>query len=247
MEPEGRGAPSDGPAPDEELRALLGRTCVVIPVYNEGPVLRTVLETVRRTFAHVIVVNDGSSDDTAEVLRTIPGITIATHHINLGQGGALQTGITAALESGARYIVTFDADGQHRTQDALAGLAALADGRCDAVLGSRFLGTTSNIPPVRRLVLRAAVVFTNLTTRTRLSDAHNGLRVLNRKAAACLDISQSGMAHASEIVAQLAGHQMVLREIPVKINYTEYSLGKGQSSLGFVRILLDLFIGRLFK
>ena len=228
------------------LRRLLDETCVVIPAYNEGRVLQGVIETVCKAFPHVIVVNDGSSDDTAQVLRKLP-VTVATHHINLGQGAALQTGITAALERGARYIVTFDADGQHRPEDAHAGLQMLADADCDAVCGSRFLGMSSNIPPVRRLVLKAAVVFTNLTTGTRLTDAHNGLRVLNRKAAMCLAISQSGMAHASEIIGQLSRHRMVVREVPVKINYTEYSLAKGQSSLNFVSILVDLVIGRFLK
>ena len=70
-------------------------------------------------------------------------MTVVTHHINLGQGAALQTGITFALERGANYIVTFDADGQHRLEDALAALRMLSEGRCDAVCGSRFLGTTS--------------------------------------------------------------------------------------------------------
>lgn len=228
------------------LRALLEHTYVVIPAYNEGRVLQGVLGSVCKTFPKVIVVNDGSSDDTSNLLRGLP-VTAVTHHLNLGQGAALQTGITSALERGARYIVTFDADGQHRVEDALAGLALLADGNCDAVCGSRFLGLTSNIPAIRRLVLRAAVRFTNVTTGTRLTDAHNGLRVLSRKAASCLAISQSGMAHASEIISQLARHRIVVREVPVKINYTEYSLAKGQSSLNFINILLDLAVGRFLK
>ena len=228
------------------LQSMLEHTCVVIPAYNEAQVLRSVIGSVCKSFPRIIVVNDGSSDDTASVLRSLP-VSVATHHINLGQGAALQTGISAALEKDAHYIVTFDADGQHRVEDALAGLRLLADGTCDAVCGSRFLGLTSNIPPLRKLVLRAAVRFTNLTTGTRLTDAHNGLRVLNRRAASCLAISQSGMAHASEIITQLAQHRMRIREVPVKINYTEYSLAKGQSSLNFINILFELVIGRFLK
>lgn len=242
MPPDDAGPPATVDMPAD----LLERAWVVIPAYNEGTVLRGVIETVRRTFPRVLVVNDGSSDDTARVLRQLP-VAVATHHINLGQGAALQTGITAALERGADYVVTFDADGQHRVEDACAALGLLAGGSCDVVCGSRFLGLASNIPPVRRLLLKAAVRFTNLTTRTRLTDAHNGLRVLNRRAASCLAISQSGMAHASEIVSQLAEHRMVIREVPVKINYTAYSLAKGQSSLNAVSVLFDLAIGRFLK
>ena len=231
---------------DDGLKEILAHAYVVIPAYNEGTVLRGVVETVCKTFPRVVVVNDGSSDDTADVLQGLP-VTVATHLINLGQGAALQTGITAALEQGARYILTFDADGQHRSEDALAALQLLAGGTADAVCGSRFLGVTSNIPPLRRLVLKGAVIFTNLTTGTHMTDAHNGLRVLNRRAAECLRITQSGMAHASEIVTQLSHHGMVLREVPVKVNYTAYSLAKGQSSLNFVSILFDLVIGRFLK
>lgn len=231
---------------DAALERMLQHTYVVIPAYNEGRVLRKVVDSVCKSFARIIVVNDGSSDDTAQVLRHLP-VTVTTHLINLGQGAALQTGITLALEMGARYIVTFDADGQHRAEDAYAGLRVLSIEACDAVCGSRFLGLSSNIPPFRRLVLKAAVRFTNMTTGTRLTDAHNGLRVLSRKAAQSLAISQSGMAHASEIIAQLSRHRMVVREVPVKINYTEYSLAKGQSSLNFIWILVDLAVGRFLK
>ena len=70
-------------------------------------------------------------------------MTVVTHHINLGQGAALQTGITFALERGANYIVTFDADGQHRVEDALSALRMLSEGQCDVVCGSRFLGTAA--------------------------------------------------------------------------------------------------------
>ena len=219
---------------------------MVVPAYNEGRVLGGVIKSVLKTFPKIIVVNDGSSDDTSALLRALP-VTVANHHINLGQGAALQTGITSALERGARYIVTFDADGQHRVEDALTALRILSEGKCDAVCGSRFLGVASNIPPIRKVILKAAVHFVNLTTGTKLTDAHNGLRVLSRKAASCLDICQPGMAHASEIITQLTQQKMVICEVPVKINYTEYSISKGQSSLNFINTLIDLFIGRFLK
>jgi hypothetical protein len=123
----------------------------------------------------------------------------------------------------------------------------LSEGGCDAVCGSRFLGTTSNVPRTRKILLKAAVSLANLTTGTRMTDAHKGLRALSRKAAACLDLSQSGMAHASEIISQLRQHNMLIREVPVRIDYTEYSLAKGQSSLNSINILLDLVIGRFLK
>jgi hypothetical protein len=100
---------------------------------------------------------------------------------------------------------------------------------------------------MRRHLLKAAVALANFGTGTRMSDAHNGLRALSRRAAECLDISQSGMAHASEIASQLREHAMTIREVPVQIRYTEYSLAKGQSSLNAINILFDLVIGRFLK
>jgi glycosyltransferase involved in cell wall biosynthesis len=232
--------------PAKHLDEVGRETFVVVPAYNEARVIGDVVRGLLTTFPNVVVVDDGSSDDTAAILKGLP-VTVVTHYVNLGQGAALQTGIKHALERGASYIVTFDADGQHRIEDALAAVHMLSEGGCDAVCGSRFLGTTSNVPRTRKILLKAAVRLANLTTGTRMTDAHNGLRALSRKAAACLDLSQSGMAHASEIISQLRQHNMLIREVPVRIDYTEYSLAKGQSSLNSINILLDLVIGRFLK
>lgn len=230
----------------EDLHDALVQTFVVVPAYNEARVIRDVIEHLSSTFPNIVVVNDGSSDGTTAALTGLPA-TVVKHHINLGQGASLQTGITFALERGASYIVTFDADGQHRAEDALSALRVLSKGECDVVCGSRFLGISSNIPRLRKIILKAAVGLANLTAGSRMTDAHNGLRALSRKAASCLDISQSGMAHASEIISQLGKHTMKIREVPVQIHYTEYSLAKGQSSFNAINILVDLVIGRFLK
>ena len=225
---------------------VLDAAFVVVPAYNEARVIRDVVEGLATAFPNIVVVNDGSSDDTEEILRGSPAKVI-THPLNLGQGAALQTGITFALKRGAAYVVTFDADGQHRVEDAVSAVRLLAAGGCDVVCGSRFLDTASNVPPMRKFLLKAAVAFANATSGAHMTDVHNGLRALNRKAASCLNISQSGMAHASEIISQLRKHDMAIREIPVRIVYTEYSMTKGQSSLNAINILFDLVIGRFLK
>ena len=140
-----------------------------------------------------------------------------------------------------RYVVTFDADGQHRVEDAVAMLERLRQGDVDIVFGSRFLGSTTEASWAKRLVLRAAVAYSNMTTHVRLTDAHNGLRVMNRRAAEALDIRQDRMAHASEIVSQVGASKLRVAELPVHILYTEYSKGKGQSMLNAVNIVVDLF------
>ncbi len=113
------------------------------------------------------------------------------------------------------------------------------------VFGSRFLDERTEATCLKRLVLRAAVAYTNLTTGTRLTDAHNGLRVLHRDVVERLDITQNRMAHASEIVAQIGamrfdGTRSPMRRSPVHILYTDYSKAKGQSLWNAVNILAEL-------
>lgn len=232
----------------ESFRSEVLNAFVVIPAYNEATVIRNVVAPLCGVFKNVVVINDGSSDETAEVLKGLP-IYVISHSLNVGQGAAIQTGITFALKQGAQYIVTFDADGQHRIEDAIAALREVASGCCGAACGSRFLDPQSiqRIPKFRRIVLKLAVIFQNLTSGTRLTDAHNGLRAFNRGAAACINITQDGMAHASQITTQLSEHKIVVREVPVQIDYTEYSLSKGQSSLNAINIVIDLFLGRFMK
>jgi hypothetical protein len=143
--------------------------------------------------------------------------------------------------------VTFDADGQHRVEDALAMTDRLDAAGLDLVMGSRFLGEARNMPALRRLVLKAAVIFTNLTTGLKLTDAHNGLRVLSRAAALQIDLKQDRMAHASEFLSVIAEKKLRFEEAPVTILYTEYSLAKGQRLRNAIHILEDLFFGRLAK
>lgn len=225
---------------------VINDTFVVIPAYNEGQVIGDVVNEVINVFPNVIIVDDGSSDDTVSVLQGSAAL-IVRHFINLGQGAALQTGIAYALERGARFIVTFDADGQHRVEDAVNSVRVLSEGDCDVVCGSRFLSNDSNIPWQRKIVLKVAIAWSNLTTETKMTDAHNGLRALSRAAATSLDLSQSGMAHASQIIRQLNEHRMRIKEIPIQIRYTKYSLAKGQSLFNSVNIAADLFVERFLK
>lgn len=232
--------------PDPDAQAPLRDAFVVVPAYNEASAIREVVQGLASAFANIVVVDDGSSDGTGSVVLDLP-VVVLSHLVNLGQGAALQTGIAYAVARGADCVVTFDADGQHRVEDAAAAVRMLREGGCDAVFGSRFLGPGSNVPPARKAILKTAVALANLVSGMRMTDAHNGLRALSRKAASCLDLTQSGMAHASEIVGQLRQHGMSIRELPVQIRYTEYSMRKGQSSLNSINILLDLVIGRFLK
>jgi glycosyltransferase involved in cell wall biosynthesis len=219
---------------------------VIVPAFNEAAVIGPGVRDLRNRFANVVVVDDGSADATASAAFAA-GAVVLQHALNAGQGAALQTGIDYALANGATYVATFDADGQHRVEDLVAMLAALQGGSHDIVLGSRFLGHAEGLPFVRRLVLKAAVLFTNLTTGLRLTDAHNGLRVMTARAARRLQIRQDGMAHASELIEQVGRLGLRYAEVPVTITYSEYSQAKGQRLSNSLQILRDLVAGWLLR
>lgn len=234
------------PAPTRLPAKVREQVYVIIPAYNEGPCLETVVEEVRAAYPHVVVVDDGSNDDTYEVGRRCAG-HLLRHVVNRGQGAALQTGIEYALRQGAEFLVTFDADGQHRVEDIEAMVEPIERGECETTLGSRFLGGTADIPATRRLLLKMGVVFTRLVSRVKLTDTHNGLRCFSRAAAQRIDITLDRMAHASELIDQIRRSNLPYKEIPVKIRYTDYSLAKGQSARGAIRILIHYISARIMQ
>jgi glycosyltransferase involved in cell wall biosynthesis len=215
-----------------------------MPAYNEGKSVALAVEAALECFSNVVVIDDGSSDDTAQRADEA-GALVIRHPVNLGQGAALQTGFQWATQTDAEWVVTLDSDGQHDPYDAVRLLRAAIAAGADAALGSRFMGSTVGMPTSRRWLLRSALAFQNLTAGIRLSDVHNGLRVLSRRMLREVHITQDRMAHASEIVTQLGASGLKVIEGPVTIRYTEYSLAKGQSSAGALYILLDLMIARL--
>jgi glycosyltransferase involved in cell wall biosynthesis len=217
---------------------------VVVPALNEDANIGRVVRDLRSAGYECLVVDDGSSDGTAAVARR-EGATVLSHLISLGQGAALQTGIDRALASGAQTIVTFDGDGQHRVADIERLLDALHRGAADFALGSRFLGASVNQPSSRRLLLVVAIWFTRLSTGLHLTDTHNGLRAMTRRGASAIRLRQNRMAHASEILHQIRRSRLPWVEVPVTIEYTEYSLAKGQRSVGLVAILADLLMDAL--
>ena len=217
-------------------------TWVVIPLYNEEEVIGDVIAGVRTKFPQVVCIDDGSSDSSAAVAAAA-GARVVRHPFNLGQGAALQTGFQFALaDPDMKYVVTFDADGQHQIEDAAGMVDRLRSGEAEVVFGSRFMDDRSQPNFAKKMVLRAAVGYTNLTTSTRLTDAHNGLRAISRPVLAQLNITQNRMAHASELVAQIGASKATYVEHPVHILYTDYSKAKGQSLWNSINILADLML-----
>lgn len=210
-------------------------------MYNEATVVGDVIRGLLPDFPNVVCIDDGSSDGSQNVARDA-GAVVVQHPVNLGQGAALQTGFEYALrDPSTTEIVTFDADGQHRVEDALAMVARIQSGEAEVVLGSRFLDDRTQVSKMKRLVLRVAAVQSRWSTGMALTDAHNGLRAFGAGTAAKIDLKQNRMAHASELIHQLAEIKPRWVEHPVEIIYTDYSKAKGQSLLNSVNIVADLF------
>jgi glycosyltransferase involved in cell wall biosynthesis len=215
-------------------------------MYNEASSIGAVVGDLSLSFPRIVCVDDGSADGSG-VVAAGAGATVVTHTVNLGQGAALQTGLQYALaDPGTRYVVTFDADGQHQTADAIRMLEIARSEGVDVVLGSRFLAhSNADVPAARRFVLRAATKFTRATTGLDLTDTHNGLRVLSRHAAESLNLTLNGMAHASQLLSQVAARKLSYVEAPVTIAYTDYSRSRGQSNINGLNIAFDLALERL--
>jgi len=217
----------------------------VIPAYNEGKSIGRVVDELKKAgYKNIIVIDDGSKDNTyAEAKKR--KIIALRHIINRGQGASLRTGIDCALKNGAEFIVTFDSDGQHRIEDLEAMLSPVVKKEVDVTLGSRFLKKT-DVPLGRRILLKGSVFVQRFFYGIKLTDAHNGFRVLSRKAAGQIQIDSDRMEHASEIVEEIMKKKIKYKEVPIEIRYTGYSMKKGHGSLkGALKIFFKMIMRKI--
>jgi polyprenyl-phospho-N-acetylgalactosaminyl synthase len=220
---------------------------VIVRCYNEASVVGDVIRGLKTVFPNVVGVDDGSRDSSSEEMAGA-GANVVRHAVNLGAGAALQTGLQyALLDHSAGYFLCFDADGQHRVDDASAMIDRMRVEAMDILIGSRFLGRAENMPASRKVLLKAGRVFEKLTSRVDLTDAHNGLRVFSRTFASQVDLSMSDMAYASELLGIIARSGLTYAEHPVTIDYTEYSMHKGQRSINSVNIAMDIWMNQILR
>lgn len=217
---------------------------IIVPAYNEE---KQIGRTVRGLFEHgyqnVLVVDDGSTDATAKAAGAA-GAAVARHAVNRGQGAALETGDEYARRRQAEIAVHFDADGQFNPADIALAVEKIRCGAADVVLGSRFLDGRSRVPFFKRyLILPAARLINRIFSGVKLTDAHNGFRVLSSRALQEIRITHDGMAHNTEIVTQIKKRGLRLAETPVEVRYYEYGQGVGAG----IKILKDLILGKIIK
>lgn len=214
----------------------------VIPAYNEAKNITRVIESLKPLVDEIVVVNDRSSDNTAELAKSA-GATVISHRINRGQGAALQTGNEYALNAGAEIIIHFDGDGQFKAEEIPDMVAPLEKGQADIVFGSRFMGKKSDLPTIKRWLIMPLGRIVNYLFGVTTTDPQNGFRAFNRHAAIMTSISNRGMAHCSEILYKSFKHKLKIREVPITVIYDEF----GQSFSGGIRIVKDLILQKLLN
>lgn len=237
---------------NSEKRKVTGDIVFVIPAYNEWAVIYTTVEALlRKGYTNIIVVNDGSKDNTeSEILRLDNSVIYLKHFINRGQGAAIETGFEYVRRyADVLYVVTFDSDGQHDIADLEKFIKKLeSDESIEIVLGSRFIEKThTNVSFSRKLLLKAAILFTFFLSSIHLTDAHNWYRVMRKSALDTIRITLDGMGHSSEIVDIISTKMMKYAEVPVNIKYTDYSKSKGQKSSNAINIALEFIWNKFFK
>lgn len=216
---------------------------VVIPAYNESDKIASVLDSLADFPYEVVVVDDASTDNTADIVSRYP-VVLLRHRLNRDQGAALETGNQYAWRQGADIIVHFDADGQFLASEIEDVLYPIIHENYDVVFGSRFLGKTSRMPwfkkniffPLARLVNRVLL-------NVKFSDPQNGFRALTRQAARQIKIEQDHKAHCSEIAAKAVASGLRIKEVPVTVIYHHFGQGLG----GGLKIVRDLIVSKILK
>ena len=201
---------------------------ILITLYNEEPRIKKVLDKLKKY--ELILVNDGSSDKTLDIIKKYKNAHIITYKENRGKGYALQKGLRYAKKAKIERLILMDGDGQHNPAEIKKFHVELDNGY-DVVLGSRFIKNQSNVPAMRRIILFGGKLIERLIIGIKLTDAHNGFRGLSKNAIKKIKLTENRMAYASQLMFEIKKRNLSYCEVPVTIKYTKETLDKGTGSL----------------
>lgn len=212
---------------------------VVLPVYNESEVINEVISEINdHGFHNIIVVDDGSEDDTFEKIASNENVLLLRHKINRGKGAAIKTGIVAACELEADVVVTMDGDGQHDPADITTLIKPIVNGGCDVVLGTRMV-QPDGMPLVKIIANKIGNICTLLFYGILVSDSQSGFRAYSRYAADIIDTRADKYEYDSKVIREINKKFLRFTEVPIMVRYTEYSMNKPVKQ-GFVNGLKTL-------
>jgi glycosyltransferase involved in cell wall biosynthesis len=215
---------------------------VAIPAYNEaaviGAVVRSIPGRIGAMEVRTLVVDDGSTDDTAAVARA-SGAEVVRHIVNLGVGAATRTGLRAAKAMGADVVVTLDGDGQHDPEEIPALVQCLVDNNYDVVIGSRIL-QPKGMPPSRFAANLLLNAITFVVYGKVVSDSQSGFKAFSRSALDIIELDAAGYEICSEIIGEIVRNRLNYKSLPIKAVYTPYSRAKGQHFLNGLNLILQV-------
>lgn len=213
---------------------------VVIPVFNESKVINDVISEIKKAgYGNIIVVDDGSSDNTFEKVKSVENVVALRHKINRGKGAATKTGIEAAKLLEANIVVTMDGDGQHDPEDIKNLIQPILNGKCEVVLGTR-LKNIAGMPWHKILANHIGNFFTWYLFGLWVTDSQSGFRAYSRLAAEKINTRADRYEYDSEVIREIYIYKLKYKEVPIRVRYTEYSMGKIQKQ-GFINGIETLY------
>lgn len=222
------------------------KTFIVIPAYNEAERIGTVIRGVLSAgFSDIIVVDDGSSDDTSDRAREA-GAEVIEHPCNMGVGVASRTGCEVALGLGADAVVMIDADGQHDPAEIKDVLAPVLSGEADVTIGGR-LKDRSRMPIVTRFFNFVGNAVTLMLSGIWLSDSQSGFRALSSRALREIEIQSSGFECCTEMVMEVARLKLRLKQVPIRTIYRPEHQAKGQNYSTGLDTVFKLLVRSLMR
>ena len=191
---------------------------IIIPVYNHEQRVQRVVEQCVQLQLPIFVVDDGSTDNTAAILKKIPGITILRHTVNQGKGAALLTGFAAAAPT-CEWAITLDADGQHCPADAEKLLNAVPDHQRPLIIGARQGMDNTHVPWTSRFGRKFSNFWIACSGGPRLKDSQSGFRIYPLPEALELNIKARRFQFEIEILVKACWEQISVIEVPVGVCY----------------------------
>ena len=217
-------------------------TYVILPAYNEATRIQPVIEEIAEKGYRMVIVNDGSSDNTLEVIKESQkkypkSIYIYSHIINRGVGVAMQTGFDAVLRYNPKYIVNMDSDGQHSADDLDNVLKPLVTGEAEAVIGVRPL---EDMPFSRNFANSVMNLLTRIFYNVSVSDSQTGFRAITIDALKKININARGYLISSEFIREVNDNNIPFAEVPIKTIYTPETQAKGTNVKEAIKILIQM-------